>query len=82
MLVGSDFLMRVMQIREDIESAASDQELKPLLAANEKAMEETLTQLQDALNADDMDEAVKFTAQLQYWNRIAETLREKMECRE
>ena len=75
-------LMEVMGIREEIESAGSDAELKPLFDANLQRIERTCRALGAAFEAQDMKKAWQLTVELQYWNRIDETLREKMDSLE
>lgn len=83
-VVGMDFLMQVMEIREEIEdiSTGSDFELRMLLEQNEERMKETCRAFQEALEQDDLESALKYTARLQYWNRVTETIREKMDSME
>lgn len=79
--VGMDFLMQVMEIREEVDSVetGSDEALRNLLASNEQKIAETCTELETAHESGDLDRALQLTAQLQYWNRVTETIREKME---
>ena len=81
-LVGPDFLMDIMEIRQDIENITDDKALRPLYESNKTRIDETCHQLTAAFEAKDMDKALQLTAQLQYWNRIHETLREKMDSME
>ena len=80
-VVGMDFLMQVMEIREEIENvtAGSDDELRTLLDQNAQRMQETCRAFEEALENDDLDSALRYTARLQYWNRVTETIREKMD---
>lgn len=80
-VVGMDFLMQVMEVREEIEnlSAGSDPELGALLEQNSQRMQETCQAFEEALDKNDLDAALKYTARLQYWNRVTETIREKMD---
>lgn len=80
-VVGMDFLMEIMEIREVVDNVAdgSDQELHKLLAENEHRLDATCEELEKALKHGDLDDALKHTARLQYWNRVIETIREKME---
>jgi molecular chaperone HscB len=79
--VGMEFLMSVMEIREAIDdvSAGSDELLRPFLDENTRRTEATSLALEDALEKEDLDLALQLTARLQYWNRVSETIREKME---
>lgn len=79
-LVGACFLMDVMMQREEIEEAQHDQtRLKVLYDRNLERVQECCRQLEVAFRDRDMNTARKLTAQLQYWNRIDETLREALE---
>lgn len=78
-LVGSNMLHEIMEIREAIYEASTDEDLKPMLKHNSLYIQRTCLQLASALDdQEDYEEAKKLTAQLQYWNRIDETIREKM----
>jgi molecular chaperone HscB len=79
-LVGNEFLMEIMEVRETLDSTTGDDALRPLLLDNQKRIEETSALLAQAFDIDppDLERALKLTARLQYWNRIDETLREKM----
>jgi len=81
-LVGACFLMDVMLTREEIEEAAADKNqaaLEKLHKTNAARMRECYDHLDAAFGARDFDAARKWTAQLQYWNRIDERLREAMD---
>ena len=78
-VVGMEFLMQVMAIREEIESISSDQDLRKLLQENDERMVDTCRAFEEALEQGDLDAALKHTARLQYWNRVAESIREKMD---
>ena len=96
-LVDMEFLARVMEIREQIDSilrgaedeeddgsdsnhqeAAIDEALKPLLYENKQRLEETCHDLEQAFQQNDLEQARKLTGHLQYWNRIDETIRERI----
>ena len=80
-VVGMEFLMQVMEVREEVDNVepGSDEGLRPLLAENEKRIAETCNDLEKAHEIGDLDRALQLTARLQYWNRVTETIREKME---
>lgn len=78
-VVGMEFLMLVMEIREAVDAATGDDELQPLLDENYERMAETSRELERGLETGDLDYALQQTARLQYWNRVSETIREKME---
>ena len=80
-LVANDgmLLMEVMEIREEIDDAEEDAEvLRKLLVQNEERIGNTCTELADAFESDNMDEARRLTARLQYWKRIEEKIVDKM----
>jgi len=88
-LLGMEFLMQVMEIREIIDgisnssSAVKDSELidsklRPLLEENQQHMKVTIKNLNETFQSNDLEAAKKLTAQLQYWSRIEETIVEKM----
>ena len=81
-LVASDdgmLLMQVMEIREEIDEADDDADiLRQLLVQNEERMGDTCTELADAFEVDNLDEARRLTARLQYWKRIEEKIVDKL----
>jgi molecular chaperone HscB len=77
-LVGNEFLMDVMELREDVDRTAPGS-LEPLLQENLVRVDETIQELVAAFAEESLDHALELTARLQYWNRIHETIREKME---
>ena len=70
--------MEVMEIREEIEHASSDEELRPILKACQKSQAELCDELAIAFREERIDDAKSLTAKLQYWNRIEETIIDKM----
>jgi molecular chaperone HscB len=78
-LLDGEFLMGVFQVQEEIGGARCDEERKPLQLRNRDRIVDTGAALQDALDRDDLDAARVLAAQLQYWNRIEETLRKDMD---
>ena len=80
--LSGDFLAQIMRVREEIDAARSDVEMKPLFDANVRRIDQTCRDLEAAFQTKDMNKALQLTAELQYWNRIDETLRDKMESLE
>lgn len=86
-LVGMEFLMDIMERREAIEDAGSDQpQLEAIRAKSqmfqrdcETALEELLSEALVAVDDATLAEARKLTAQLQYWHRLETTLKEALE---
>lgn len=67
-----------MEIREEIEHASSDEELRPILKACQKSQSGLCDELAIAFREERIDDAKSLTAKLQYWNRIEETIIDKM----
>lgn len=81
-LVCKAFLMHIMEVREEVDEATDDETLQCLLEQNDQRAEKTCHELSDALDKQDppqIERARQLTAQLQYWNRIHESIREKMD---
>ena len=66
---GMEFLVKIMELREVIESTTDDDQLMELLQENRSRIKDICVQLNEAFDAHE----------LQYWNRVDETLREKIE---
>ena len=77
-LVGHEFLMRVMEIREQVE-ARSGTDLRHLLQQNQAQIQAACEELDLAFRERNLDKALEVTAKLHYWDRIRETIREKMD---
>lgn len=77
-LVGNVFLMEIMEVREIIDNTVGDDELRPLLLENQKEIDETSELLARAFEEPNLVKALELTAQIQYFTRIDETIREKM----
>jgi DnaJ-domain-containing protein 1 len=71
-----------MELREAIAETSDNNKLQEMWRNNKKAIQETCDGLELAFGSQDWDEAVRLTAQLQYWNRIEETLRDKLDSLE
>ena len=73
--------MEIINIREAIDEcgANNDKEIRRLLKDNAERMDKVQRKLTDAFETThDLERALKLTAELQYWNRVQETLREKV----
>jgi molecular chaperone HscB len=81
-LVGEAFLIGIMEIREAIAETTDNSKLQEMWKSNKKVIQERCDGLELAFGSHDWDEAVRLTAQLQYWNRIEETLRDKLDSLE
>ncbi|GAX28909.1 molecular chaperone HscB [Fistulifera solaris] len=78
-LVGPEFLLEMMEAREEIERVVEDDQLRPLLDDNRRRMEDLAVELDQAVQNNDLETAKRLTARLQYLNRLEETIREKMD---
>lgn len=78
-LVGSEFLMYIMEVRESISLTDDDRILKQMLDENRIRNEQTCNDLANAFAQHDYRKALELTAQLQYWHRIDETIRDKID---
>lgn len=85
-LVGMEFLMEIMEWREAIEDAGSDQAKLEAIGTETQVLhqscEQALADLIDGSNGMDsatLQDARQLTAQLQYWNRLERTLKEQRE---
>ena len=83
-LVRPDFLLDVMEWRETIDSIDASshddamKELEELLRQSQNEIQSVMSQLDMAFHDQDLDRAMQLSAQLQYWHRIEETIRDKM----
>lgn len=77
-LVGNEFLMDVMEIRESIAETPAAQ-FEPLWKETRLKIQQVCEELDDAFEAEDNEKALRLSAMLQYWHRIEETIHEKME---
>jgi len=79
-LVDGPFLMEIMDIREAVEDAADlPAVLRRLFEENNGRMEESCRALEAHFREEDFETARKKTAELSYWVRINEELRERMD---
>jgi DnaJ-domain-containing proteins 1 len=86
--VDTDVLFQVMEIREQIDAVdlkggddadgKKRRELNRLLQENQGRIEETVEFLKEAFGRNDWVHAKRLVATLQYWNRIKETILEKL----
>lgn len=72
-------LMQIMDINETIENTVESKELKQLLNENHERRKETIQQLEQAFQNNELNDALKLTIKLQYWKRIEQNIRDKMD---
>jgi len=77
-IVDSELLLEIMEVREHVDCASSDDELRPLLKSCQKQNSELCEELAKSFQEDRLDDAKYQAAKLQYWNRIEETIMEKI----
>ena len=78
-VLGTAFLMEVMEVRESLEDAGtSAAALQPLREANDARMGELYRELAAAFAAHDLGEAHALTARLQYVQRIDDEIKARM----
>jgi len=78
-LVGPEFLLEIMELREAVQEQSDQDRLKEMLDANRRKMVEACDELTAAFQNDDLDKAMELSAQLQYWYRIEGAIREKID---
>jgi Fe-S protein assembly co-chaperone HscB len=78
-LVGMEFLMNVMELREEISETEDQGVLKTMKRDNQERIDKLCEELEGAFEEEDLETALVLTAKLQYWNRIDETIKEQMD---
>ncbi|KAL3795449.1 hypothetical protein HJC23_000807 [Cyclotella cryptica] len=71
-------LLEIMEMREAIEHASNDEQLKPLLQTCQSKQAEVIDDLAVAFREKNVKDAKYLTASLQYWSRIEERILEKI----
>ncbi|CAM0141470.1 unnamed protein product [Umbelopsis sp. WA50703] len=69
-LEDPELLMEVMEVREQMEEAETEEDIEKLRLDNEGKIEHTASQLTQAFNSKDLEEAKSLAVQLQYWDNI------------
>ena len=77
-LVDNDLLLEIMEAREEVDNASSDNELRPLLKQCQKQQSELCVELEQAFQEGRIDDAKYQAAKVQYLHRIEETIVEKI----
>lgn len=70
-----ELLMAVLEVREEIEQATSEEDLDPVRTANDARMRASEAALADAFAADDAAAARREAVRLRYWVNIDDALR-------
>lgn len=72
-------MLEIMELREMVEDSTGDvPKLKHLREENNQRIDQTIKELSSAFENQNFNDAMRLTATLQYWNRINETIEEKM----
>ncbi|KAG9856605.1 Co-chaperone Hsc20, partial [Aureobasidium melanogenum] len=69
-----ELLMEVLETREIIEEAATEEELQPLKELNERRIAASVGVLEEAFQKDDMQAAKEEAVKLRYWINIRESV--------
>ncbi|KAG2186946.1 hypothetical protein INT44_003174 [Umbelopsis vinacea] len=69
-LEDPELLMEVMEIREQMEEAETEEDIKKLKQENIDKIAHTAEQLTKSFKSNNMDEAKELTIQMQYWDNI------------
>ncbi|KAG9662092.1 Co-chaperone Hsc20, partial [Aureobasidium melanogenum] len=69
-----ELLMEVLETREIIEEAATEEELQPLKELNERRIAASVGVLEEAFKKDDMQAAKEEAVKLRYWINIRESV--------
>jgi molecular chaperone HscB len=78
-MIDHEFLLNVMELRQNVESAENDPERKILMEQNLDRLVQTTDALKEAFAKEQYASAKKMTAELRYWTRIDEQLREDID---
>lgn len=77
-ILGGEFLMQVMEIREEVDKSKSKEDLSRQLEENEIRISEAVEILAAAFDENDFHKAKSIAATLKYWKRIEEAVKDKM----
>ena len=69
-----ELLMEVLEMRETIEGAESEEELMPLKETNNRKIDRSVEALDEAFKADDVSAAKDEAVRLRYWINIKDSL--------
>ncbi|KAL1933388.1 hypothetical protein VTP01DRAFT_7478 [Rhizomucor pusillus] len=65
-----ELLMEIMEFREELEEAQTEEQVHELKQRNDEKYNETVQHLSSAFANDDLDQAKEYMIQLQYWDNI------------
>lgn len=73
-LDDQELLMEVLEAREEIEEAQTEEDLLPLRTVNDVRIKESLRTLEKCFGEDDLETAKVEAVRLRYWVNIKESL--------
>ncbi|KAI8340003.1 Co-chaperone HscB, C-terminal oligomerization domain-containing protein [Chlamydoabsidia padenii] len=73
-LHNPELLMDVMEVREELEDAETNDDVERIKQANDDKIEETVGQISAAFSKKDLDLAKEYSIQLQYWENIRQAI--------
>ncbi|KAG1451053.1 hypothetical protein G6F56_008184 [Rhizopus delemar] len=71
-----ELLMEVMELREELDEATSEKELKQIKEKNDEKFQETVKRLELAFDKKDFTQAKDLAIELQYWSSIQNAIHE------
>lgn len=69
-----ELLMEVLEAREQIEAAGSEEEIQEMREQNDQRIDESVAVIDGAFKTDDIDMAKSEAVKLRYWINIKESL--------
>jgi DnaJ-domain-containing protein 1 len=75
--LDQEFYLHVMDLREEIELARLEEDVKRLLDQNMERKTDVIQKLNQAFNNQNYDEAQRLVAELKYWETCEEILKGK-----
>ncbi|XP_018328006.1 iron-sulfur cluster co-chaperone protein HscB, mitochondrial isoform X2 [Agrilus planipennis] len=70
-VVDTEFLMKIMEINEEIENAENPEQLKMLNEQNKRVISEICKKISICFKNNDIEEAKRYIVQLKYYNSIS-----------
>lgn len=72
-----ELLMEVMETREMVDEAESDESLKEIWDTNERRIKKSVQIIDQAFKQDDLEAAKSEAVKLRYWVNVRDTIQEK-----
>lgn len=76
--LDQEFYKNIMDLREEIEMASQDEDIRRLLKENKERKMDTLQKLTQAFSNQNYDQAQRLVAELRYWETCEEILQDKL----